>query len=159
MWYCTNISSLQGSICVLIVNIKQALKHLYKTLYDMISGVFLHNQQIWKVSAKVHPTQNRWWIDIYPFCKANLRFPFFLLFKTVRAELSCIFHHIRSLRSAEKSLHCSVICRFHLIAVQKLSQERKHSCPWANIQHQTHQLMEKKNFASLMRCHTHCRVW
>lgn len=54
-------------------------------------------------------------------------FPIFLLFEPVRVELACIFHHIRSLRSAEKSLRCSVICHFHLIAVRKLSQEYKHS--------------------------------
>lgn len=73
------------------------------------------------------------------------------------------FHHVRSLRSADWSLRCSVICRFRLSSRWKSSVKNANinpSCPWANIQHQTHQLMgEKRTYACLMRRHTDCRVW
>lgn len=73
------------------------------------------------------------------------------------------FHHVRSLRSADWSLRCSVICRFRLSSRWKSSVKNaniNHSCPWASIQHQTHQLMGgKRPYPCLMRRHTDCRGW
>lgn len=74
---------------------------------------------------------------------------------TPREPDSQYFHHVRSLRSADWSLRCSVICRFRLSSRWKSSVKNasiNHSCPWANIQHQTHQLMGgKRPHACLMR--------
>lgn len=67
----------------------------------------------------------------------------------------------KPLRSAEKSSRSSVICRFHLIAIWKLSWEYKDNSQLPLSQHaaRSHQLMEKRTWACPMRRQADCLIF